>query len=609
MENAQTWRDMFGLTHPVLYDETGKVWNLFNKRDAVPLNFVLNDSMIVDYIVIGYSPEEMSNIRNRLVGISTPLVKIQHTQLPNTENITMPYHVSCEIRAGGNLLPDTLTLNWNTDGSQNCTSVPLVAEGENVYAADIPAHEYGTTIYYYLHAEADNGKSRNSPNTAQAAENFKLHSFNILLDSTPPVITHETVDRWVPKYWSPPFNAEVTDDLPLAYVHLEYRVNGGDITIMDMAETKPGQWFAEIPGPVADGDVVEYRIAAMDTAVSQNTTFHPETGMHTIAIIDPIPALVLDLDQNHNSGPAIRDTLEGLGIHTEYLTEIPPFFDVYDSAWICLGTAPNNYVLSYDDDKKIDKAVDRMGRIYLESGNFWTNDNRVDLFFRFGIGTLSGEEADAGPVIGVSDQITEGMFFEYTGDNNKIDRLKTKGNSIGLFRNADPPYLTTVMNTGDNFKTIASSIEFGGLVDGQYPNNRSYLMKQYLDFFGLPSSEFHCPNLGVSLWMPAQTFYPGDLCAAALTICNPDPTTYQDIPLFVILEVYGSLFFWPSFTDFDYREMDIIPGGTTVEVLPEFNWPDHVGTAPDIHWYAAMTDIDMTELFGDLAMWTFGWAE
>lgn len=116
-------------------------------------------------------------------------------------------------------------------------------------------------------------------------------------------------------------------------------------------------------------------------------------------------------------------------------------------------------------------------------------------------------------------------------------------------------------------------------------------------------SIFKCSELGCRIYMPSDDFGSGDVCFCDVYIGNPGMETYDDIPLFVILDVYGVYFFAPGFTDFDQYTIDVEPGLIVCEVLPPFTWPNAGSSAEGLYWYAAMTDPDITELFG--AMGTF----
>jgi hypothetical protein len=115
-----------------------------------------------------------------------------------------------------------------------------------------------------------------------------------------------------------------------------------------------------------------------------------------------------------------------------------------------------------------------------------------------------------------------------------------------------------------------------------------------------------CSSLGCAIYMPAEEYTGGDICYCEVYVCNPHDETYN-VPVFVILDVYGMYFFAPSFTDFDYYNDPVEPGLMTIQVLPQFSWPYGVGQASNIRWYAAMTNPEITDLFGDLGTFTFGW--
>jgi Peptidase family C25/Propeptide_C25 len=114
-----------------------------------------------------------------------------------------------------------------------------------------------------------------------------------------------------------------------------------------------------------------------------------------------------------------------------------------------------------------------------------------------------------------------------------------------------------------------------------------------------------CGPLGVSLWMPAQLFEPGDPFACSVFCCNPSHTIYSDVPLFVILDVYGEYFCAPGFTEMDYYTISLEPGLAEMVILSEFPWPDDAGSATGLTWYAGMTNPEFTALFGEFDTWIF----
>ena len=124
-----------------------------------------------------------------------------------------------------------------------------------------------------------------------------------------------------------------------------------------------------------------------------------------------------------------------------------------------------------------------------------------------------------------------------------------------------------------------------------------------------PTPENPCDKLKVRIHMPATFFSPGDPCSCMAVICNPGPEIYTDIPLFVILDVFGTYLFWPDFSSFDYTILGTVPEGPLiVRIIPEFEWPEGAGTVLDgVQWIAAMTDPEITSLLGSAGTWHFGW--
>ncbi|MBN1356725.1 hypothetical protein JXA40_10735 [bacterium] len=116
-----------------------------------------------------------------------------------------------------------------------------------------------------------------------------------------------------------------------------------------------------------------------------------------------------------------------------------------------------------------------------------------------------------------------------------------------------------------------------------------------------------CDTTGVTIEMPSNFYQPGDECYCNAIVCNAEGTTLDGYPMFVILDVYGLLFFAPSFGDFDYYSETYEEDETIIQVLPSFTWPEGAGSASGILWYGAMTNPEITDLFGEFSMFTFGW--
>ncbi|MBN2056353.1 hypothetical protein JW905_15630, partial [bacterium] len=118
-----------------------------------------------------------------------------------------------------------------------------------------------------------------------------------------------------------------------------------------------------------------------------------------------------------------------------------------------------------------------------------------------------------------------------------------------------------------------------------------------------------CSQLAVRISMPAHMFQPGDDCHCEVYLCNPTLMVYPGVPLLVALDVYGEYFFAPSFQGFDRYVLTLTPGLHVVSVVSPFNWPEGAGAVTGIRWLAAMTNQEMTDIFGQMDSWDFGWEE
>jgi parallel beta-helix repeat protein/predicted outer membrane repeat protein len=122
----------------------------------------------------------------------------------------------------------------------------------------------------------------------------------------------------------------------------------------------------------------------------------------------------------------------------------------------------------------------------------------------------------------------------------------------------------------------------------------------------------YCEALGVKISMPSYEYCEGEFCYCQVTVCNSYNWPLFDTPLFVVLDVFGAYYFAPSFSSYDNYSMQYpsFPvGETTITVLPPFIWPYVTGSASGISWLAALTDSQVTTIFGDWDAFNFGWKE
>ena len=95
------------------------------------------------------------------VGVEDPLM-ISHLPLPNTEDDENDYVVDAYLSHRSDI--ESGTMHWSTDPDGPWTAVSMTATDANGnWGSAIPAQAQGTTVYYYIEAVANSGKTGNRP--------------------------------------------------------------------------------------------------------------------------------------------------------------------------------------------------------------------------------------------------------------------------------------------------------------------------------------------------------------------------------------------------------------------------------------------------------------
>jgi hypothetical protein len=280
----------------------------------------------------------------------------------------------------------------------------------------------------------------------------------------------------------------------------------GDIASGEEKEGTPFVVYADsstLPGYAAEMKL----ILSSQEGYRDSIELYIKVGLHT-------EFLIWDPDENHSSGPVIKDALEAAGYVGEYSHNLTDYFgelSFFRAIFICLGVYPHNYVLK--NGLIVDSLcsfLDKGGRIYMEGGDTWTYDAPTDLHPYFQIPELYDGFGDTYTISGMNNTFTQQMNFTYSGENNFMDRLTTMGGSFAVFRNLSPYYTNGVAYDAGYYRTVGFSFEFGGLTDGTPPSTKKALADSIMRFFGFT---------GIKR-TPAQSKYPNTLSLSKIT---PNP--------------------------------------------------------------------------------------
>ncbi|MCD4655681.1 hypothetical protein K8T06_17300 [bacterium] len=157
--------------------------------------------------------------------------------------------------------------------------------------------------------------------------------------------------------------------------------------------------------------------------------------------------------------------------------------------------------------------------------------------------------------------------------------------------------------------TISSNIQSGSL-DIEFSIDDSI---NIVFFNGMPMYAVtpYTPktDLGCSIFMPSENYYPGDICFCEVKLTNPTGINHENLALFFILHLYDCYFYYPSFTMFDFINVDLPTGEITIITVPEFIWPENSGTYNDVRAFAILTDPEITKIVGEIDVFEFAYSE
>lgn len=243
-----------------------------------------------------------------------------------------------------------------------------------------------------------------------------------------------------------------------------------------------------LPGQIS---VVDFQVKVWDSislgtkipvVLSVTTAGHPELSDTLYFRVGRLPAMVIDLDKNHESSPAIYQQILDLGYNADYALFIDPKINQYQSVFLSLGKFSDRYILDYAESNILANYLDHGGNLYLESQSFWRDDPLTSLQPRFSVQTKNkAHKYDS--INSSAGAFTYGLNFLNIGYPMSMYYLQPLWSAFPLFENET--YTCNIANDAGNYKTIGSIFNFTELKGIDDTSTLANLMKRYLDFFSV----------------------------------------------------------------------------------------------------------------------------
>jgi len=262
----------------------------------------------------------------------------------------------------------------------------------------------------------------------------------------------------------------------------------GSLAVDSIKENTGDPYVVSADPSTPTGHIAEFNLVAGDGGYVDTLTFKLIVGNYHY--------LVWNADPTPTSGQRIDSILGSLGYTGECSTDLlgRDDLELYNAIFVCVGIFANNYVIG-ESSSEATALVDYLnngGNLYIEGGDFWYYDplymGGYDFGPLFGIQAISDGTGDLGPVVGESGTFTSQMNFNYTGENSYIDHINPTGSGFLIFRDGNNNYNCGVANDAGIYKTVGTSFELGGLVDGSGVSTRAVLLDSIMHFFGIFST-------------------------------------------------------------------------------------------------------------------------
>ena len=157
------------------------------------------------------------------------------------------------------------------------------------YNTTITIPSYNSELQYYFFVEDYFLRTYRSPSVFKDFPGLKNNRYHIFIgiDTVKPVITHTPVAYYLQTVDSIKFNARVTDNLGVDSVYVEYKINMGSSKFIRLKEGKPDNYSAVFNArslSLTGHDSIEYKIFAVDKAMTPNIAMLPKSGFLSIPV-------------------------------------------------------------------------------------------------------------------------------------------------------------------------------------------------------------------------------------------------------------------------------------------------------------------------------------
>ena len=227
-------------------------------------------------------------------------ISIKHTPLKDTEYFPTTISFDANIISDYGLDSTKLFLVYSSNKFVKKDSVLLKATTiPTAFTTKLNFTKNGEYDYFF---SATDVKSRRYVFPAGASSQYL--SFKIGPDKEAPIIVHEPIKYLLDTNLNSKITAQVTDNIAVKSVKVEYFVPGGLLKNIDLINDSDDVYSGNLSfpaGSLKDGDLVSYRIIAVDASSQSNIGRLPLSGYFTFRVAgfqNPVKSYVNNFDKD-----------------------------------------------------------------------------------------------------------------------------------------------------------------------------------------------------------------------------------------------------------------------------------------------------------------------
>ncbi len=212
-------------------------------------------------------------------------IQINHTKLPNTENLNGPYTVGARIT--GSVGIEQAKVYWRRGTTGAFDSLLMSRVAADSFVANIPGNGLPAIYQYYIYAKDSVGSFATLPGGAPQ----EVFQFEAATDNQPPVVTHTVLPNQYREVWPPEVSAVITDNIGIDSAWVVYKVNWNGSNRQFKLNPQGNNLYSNVfdisSSLLNVGDTVYYRIVAKDLAITPNYGYHPDANSFNKFMIIP----------------------------------------------------------------------------------------------------------------------------------------------------------------------------------------------------------------------------------------------------------------------------------------------------------------------------------